>query len=120
MAYGRPGPPSTIADVTLLWLSLAVAIVLPVCGTVVVVRRAIALWRDLKRAGRALAEALDGVGARLERTSAAAEGLAAVSARPEPGLERLRISLARFAVLRAAAPDVRDSAGRAAAVYPRK
>ncbi len=104
----------------LVWVSLAVAVVLPAVGVVVVVRRTIALWRDLKRAARGLAEGLDGVGTRLERASAAAEGLDAVTARAEPSLERLRVSLARFAVLRSAAQDVQDSVGRVAAVYPRK
>ena len=104
----------------LFWLSLAAAVVLPVLGAVVVVRRTVTLWRDLKRAGRLIVEGLDGIGARVERTSAAAEGLGGVTARAEPSLERLRVSLARLAVLRSAAQDVRDATGRVTAVYPRK
>ena len=104
----------------LFWLSLAVAVVLPVVGAVVVVRRAVTLWRDLKRAGSGIVAGLDGVAASVERTSAAAEGLGDVPSRAEPSVERLRVSLARLAVLRSAAQDVRDAAGRVTAVYPRK
>jgi hypothetical protein len=112
--------PVTIASMALFWLSLAVVIVLPAIGIVIVVRRGIAFWRDLKRGTNALAAALDSVAARLERTSAAAEGLSAVTARAEPSVARLQVSLARFAVLRSAVDDVRSAVGRITAVYPRK
>ena len=104
----------------LFWPSLALAILLPTIGAVIVFRRGLALWRDLKRAGGALFAALDGVGRRLEQTSAAAEGLGAVTARPEPAIARLQVSLARLTVLRAALRDVQESVGRVTAVYPRK
>jgi hypothetical protein len=104
----------------LVWASLAVAILLPTIGAVVLFRRALALWRDLRRSGKALLDGLDVIGARLERMSAAAEGLGAVTGRAEPSVERLQVSLARLAVLRSAVGDVRDSVGRVTAVYPRK
>ena len=104
----------------LFWASLAVAIVLPTIGIVVLVRRGLALWRDLKRAGRVFVTALDDVGRKLERMSTGAEGLGDVTARAEPPVERLRVSLARLAVLRSALRDVQDSVGRVTAVYPRK
>ena len=104
----------------LFWASLAVALVLPAIGIVLVVRRGLALWRDLKRGGKALSDGLDSLAQRVERTSAAAEGLGAVTGRAEPSAARLHVSLARLAVLRAALDDVRDSVGRVTAVYPRK
>jgi hypothetical protein len=80
----------------------------------------LALWRDLGRSGKALADGLAAVSTRLERMSAAAEGPGEVTARAEPSVARLQVSLARLAVLRAAVSDVRDSVGRVTAVYPRK
>jgi hypothetical protein len=104
----------------LFWASLGFAIVLPTIGVVIVFRRGLALWRDLKRAGRAFGAALDDVGRKLERMSTSAEGIGDVTARAEPGVERLRLSLARLAVLRTALRDVQGSLGRLTAVYPRK
>jgi hypothetical protein len=110
-----------------VWASLALAIVLPTIGAVVVFRRGLALWRDLKRGGKGLFEGLDAVGRgldavgrRLERMSAASEGLGDVIGRAEPSVARLQVSLARLAVLRSALRDVQDSVGRVTAVYPRK
>ena len=105
---------------TLFWAALAVALVLPAIGIVLVVRRGLALWRDVKRGGKALFDGVDALAQRVERTSAAAEGLGAVTERAEPSVSRLQFSLARLAVLRAALDDVRDSVGRVTAVYPRK
>jgi hypothetical protein len=104
----------------LVWASLAFALVLPAIGIVVVLRRGLALWRDLKRGGRAFFAAVDSLGRRLEQTSAATAGLEAVTARPAPSVARLQVSLARFAVLRSALRDVQDAAGRVTAIYPRK
>ena len=104
----------------LVWAALAVAIVLPTIGAVILFRRGLAVWRDLRRTGSALFEALDRLGRGLERTSAAAEQLDTVTARAEPSVTRLELSLARLAVLRAALDDVRDAAGRVTSVYPRK
>jgi Flp pilus assembly protein TadB len=112
--------PVTIDSLALFWLSVAAVVVLPAIGIVVVVRRGLALWRDLKRAARAFGAALDDVGRKLESMSTGAEGLSDVTARAEPPADRLRVSLARLAVLRSALRDVQDSVGRVTAVYPRK
>ena len=113
-------PPVTIGSLALFWLSLAVAVVLPAVGIFIAFRRGLTLWRDLKRVGRGSAAALDDVGRKLERMSTGAEALGEVTARAEPPVERLRVSLARLAVLRSALADVQDSVGRVTAVYPRK
>jgi hypothetical protein len=112
--------PVTIGSLALFWLSLAVAVVLPAVGIVVLVRRGLALWRDLKRAARAFGAGLDDIGRKVERMSTGAEALGDVAARAEPPADRLRVSLARLAVLRSALRDVQDSVGRVTAVYPRK
>jgi hypothetical protein len=103
-----------------VWLALALFILLPTIGAVVLFRRGLALWRDLRRGGKALFDGLDALGRRLERTSAAAETLGEVTRRSEPSVARLQVSLARFAVLRSAVRDVQDSVGRVTAIYPRK
>jgi hypothetical protein len=105
---------------SLFWASLALAILLPTIGAVVLFRRVLALWRDLARSGKALADGLDGIATRLERMSVAGEGLGTVPDRAEPSLARLQVSLARLAVLRSAVRDVQDAVGRVTAVYPRK
>jgi hypothetical protein len=76
-------------------------------------------WRALKRLRRELAAALGELADRADRTGTIAEQIAK---RPELGqsLGRLRLSLARFAVLRQALDEVDDSLTRVTAVYPRK
>jgi hypothetical protein len=103
-----------------VWASLALAILLATIGVVVVFRRGLAFWRDLKRVVGALATTLDELNRKTERTATRAETLATIGPRAEPSTARLRTSLARLAVLRAAVRDVQDAAGRVTAVYPRK
>ena len=83
-------------------------------------RRGLALWRDLRRAAGDFADAVDGVGRSLERTSAAVAAVEDVSLRAGPSVGRLDVSLARLSVLRAAIADVRAAADRVTGVYPRK
>jgi hypothetical protein len=56
----------------------------------------------------------------LETLSANAESFGAEKPRLDASVERLRGTLARAAVLRAAVKDVQDAFGRLTAVYPRK
>ncbi len=104
----------------LVWASLAVAILLSAYGAVVVFRHGRALWRDLTRTAQALGAALDDVSRKAELAAAKADSLEAVGARVEPETAKLRTSLARLAVLRAAVGDVQHAVGRVTAVYPRK
>jgi hypothetical protein len=83
--------------------------------------RALAAWRALKRLRR-------GVGRELERLAdlgeATADKLETVTvtdtAKFESSLSRLRVDLARFAVLRQALDETQDAFKRFAFVYPRK
>jgi hypothetical protein len=102
------------------WLALALFILLPAIGAVFLFRRGLALWRDLKRGGAALADGLDDLGGRLERMSQRVAGVGDATARVEPSVARLQTSLAELGVLRAAVRDVQDAVGRMTAVYPRK
>jgi len=104
----------------LVWASLALAIVLPTIGVVVVFRRAVDLWRDAKRGLKALGDGVEKLSRRLEATSAAADALGASPSRVAPAVARLEVSLAELGVLRSALRDVRESATRVTAVYPRK
>jgi hypothetical protein len=104
----------------LVWASLALSIVLVTIGAVVVFRRGLALWRDLKRAGNGLADGIDRLSDSLERMSARAGTMDEATQRLDPSLARLRSSTAELAVLRAAVQDVQDAVGRVTAVYPRK
>ena len=104
----------------LFWASLALAILLSTYGAVVVFRHGRALWRDFTRTAETLAAMLDEVSRKAEVAAARAEALDAVGTRIEPETERLRTSLAKLAVLRAAVGDVQYAVGRVTAVYPRK
>ena len=102
------------------WLALAVFVLLPAIGAVILFLRARELFRDVKRGGRTLAQSLDDVSERLERMSERAESIGTTAQPMEPSVARLRTSLTELAVLRSALQDVQDAAGRVTAVYPRK
>jgi hypothetical protein len=76
-------------------------------------------WGGLRRLQGQLAETLGELATRSEHTNELVERL---SGRPdlETSVARLRISLARFAVLREAVDEVSDSLTRVVAVFPRK
>ena len=84
-----------------------------------VVVRALRAWRDFKRVRRTLVRELDRIAEVGERTAAAAER-AGDTAELTAALGRLRVTLARFAVLRSAVDEATDAAGGVTAVYPRK
>jgi hypothetical protein len=101
--YDRP--------VTVFWIALAVAIVLPLVGVVLVVVRGLAFYRTAKRTSGRFAEEL----ARIERTSAEIDvnmRLATeASARLREATARLTASRAQLAVQLAALREARDSLG---------
>ena len=103
-----------------VWLALLLVVGATVGGTALLVVRALALWRTFKGFGRALGETLARLDASTARLAHGAENIGSDLPRLDGRMARLRTDLARFAVLRAAAQDVRDSFGRILAVYPRK
>jgi hypothetical protein len=94
------------------FLAVAVAIAF-------VVVRVLQALRALKRLRRHTARELVRL-ADLGELTAEKVGTATDTAGVEESLGRLRVSLARFAVLRAALGEATDLVGRVAAVYPRK
>jgi len=81
--------------------------------------RALQGWRALKRFRRHLGKELDRIAEAAERTAAGVER-ATDTSELERSAGRLRVTLARFAVLREALDEATGAAGRIASVYPRK
>ena len=76
-------------------------------------------WRTFKRFRRHLGKALDGLADALERTSAAT-ARASDRTRLDEALGRLRVTLARVAILREALEEATGLVGRVTVFYPRK
>jgi len=76
-------------------------------------------WRTLKRFRRHLGRELAQLAEAGERTAEAA-GRATDTTEVDQSLSRLRVTLARLAVLREALDEATGAFGRLAAVYPRK
>ena len=98
-------------------LIVGTAAVFAAIGFVVV--RALQGWRALKRLRRHLGKELERL-ADLGEVTADKVAAASDSAEMQASLGRLRVSLARLAVLRAALDEARRPVGLAAALVPRK
>jgi hypothetical protein len=103
-----------------VWIALIAVLVSLTAGATYVFLRFLGLWRTLKRFNSALEPVAEELNGPLQRLEANSEAFGSDAPRLEASLERLRRSLARAAVLRAALDDARDAFGRLAAVYPRK
>lgn len=105
---------------SLVWLSLAVALILTIASAVYLTVKGLEAFRAFKqvgrRAGREL-ERISAVAAEIEQRVAAGE---ARTARLDASLTRLRSSRAELNVLTSALADVRASVARLTAVVPRK
>jgi hypothetical protein len=99
--------------------SLVAAALAIAAATAFLAVRVLDAWRSLGRLrrhlGTELARLADLGEATVEKTAAASD-----TARLDAELARLHVTLARFAVLRASADEVRDAFSRVTAVYPRK
>jgi hypothetical protein len=104
----------------LLWIAVLVVVFASTAGAVFVFLRVRVLWRALKSLGSAVDVTLGPLNASLEQLTANTEAFGSETPKLEAALARLRGSLARAAVLRAAVQDVQDAFGRLTAVYPRK
>ncbi len=100
--------------VALIVGSLAVA-----GAAVYLVVRALQAWRDLKRLRRHLLGELDRLASKSKRASKKAERVTD-QPRLTQSLERLRVGLARLAVLRSALDEATAPVRLLASVYPRK
>jgi hypothetical protein len=103
-----------------VWLALVLLIAATLWGIGVIVTNALSVWRTFKAFGRAMDETLRGLEASAARLSENGANLGSGMPTLEAKLDRLRADLARFAVLRVAVKETRESFGWILAVYPRK
>jgi hypothetical protein len=102
------------------WIALFVLLFSLTAGLVYVFLRLRAFWRAFKIFGSAVDGAVLELTGSLERLAESAKGFGSEKPKLDASVERLRRSLARAAVLRAAVQDAQDAFGRLTAVYPRK
>jgi hypothetical protein len=102
-----------------IYAALAVGFVAVTAGLVFLVVRALEAWRAFKRLRRHLGRELERLADLGERTAESA-ARALDTSELDASLARLRVALARFALLREAIDEATGTVGRFAAVYPRK
>jgi hypothetical protein len=102
-----------------IYAALAVGFSAVAAGLVFLAVRLLEAWRAFKRLRRHLARELERLADLGERT-AEASAHALDTAELDASLARLRVALARFALLREAIDEATGTFGRFAAVYPRK
>jgi len=103
-----------------VWIALVVVLSSLTAGSIYVFLRVRRLWRAVKNLTSALDAVMRELTGSLERLATNGETFGSDTPKLQASLERLRHSLARAAVLRAALEDARDAFGRFTAVYPRK
>jgi hypothetical protein len=102
-----------------IWAGLVLGTAAGIAALALLAVRTLSAWRTFKETHRAVVDGLSDLAGTAE---AIADRLAAAgdNAELEASLGRLRVSLDRLAVLRAAIDEVDDTVGRAIAVLPRK
>jgi hypothetical protein len=103
-----------------IWAALIVVVCVGIAAFVLLAVRALRAWRDVNDTRRVVLRRLDDFAGKAEAVS---ERLAAASGTPtelQGSLERLRVSLAQLAVLRAALDEADGTVARVAAYLPRK
>jgi hypothetical protein len=101
-----------------IWGAFATGALAGIAALTLLALRARQAWQDVKHARRDVLRRLDDLAA---SGAATAEKLEAAGATAElqESLGRLRVSLARLAVLRAALGEAQDTVGRVTAYLPR-
>ena len=102
-----------------IYAALALGFSAVAAGLVFVGVRVLEAWRAFKRLRRHLGRELERL-ADLEERTAESAARALDTSELDARLRRLRVALARFAVLREAIDEATGTFGRFAAVYPRK
>jgi hypothetical protein len=103
-----------------IWAALILVSVAGIASLTLLVQRSLQAWRAFKDVGGDVIRGLDDFTANAE---AVADKIAAAdtgSAEVQASLERLRVSLARLAILRDAIDEADHLFGGVAAAYPRK
>ena len=102
-----------------IWGALILAALAGVGALALLAARSVKAWRDLQEARRDVVHGLGELQASGEAVAAKLEA-AGDTAELQESLGRLRVSLARLAVLRAALGEAQETFGRVTAVVPRK
>ncbi len=105
------------------WAILAALILVVVAGVAaltLLVQRSLRTWRALKDIGGEILRGLDDFTAKAERVADKIAAADNSSVEVQESLGRLRVSLARLAVLREALDEADHMFGRVAAEVPRK
>jgi uncharacterized membrane protein YcjF (UPF0283 family) len=102
-----------------IWTALIVGALAVLAALGYLAVRVLQWWRTFKRFRRHLAKELERLAEAGERTAEAA-ARATDTTELDQSLSRLRVTLARFAILREAFGEASGSVSRLAAVYPRK
>ena len=102
-----------------IYAALAVGFLAVAAGLVFLAVRLLDAWRAFKRLRRHLGRELDRLADLGERTTESA-ARATDTAELDASLARLRVALARFALLRESIDEATGTFGRFAPVYPRK
>jgi uncharacterized phage infection (PIP) family protein YhgE len=103
-----------------IWGALIVAFLVAITAAALLVKRTLAAWRDFNDTRRDVVRRLDLLTASAEETADKASAVGDETAELQESLGRLRVSLAKLAVLRAALDEAEITFGRVAAVVPRK
>jgi methyl-accepting chemotaxis protein len=103
-----------------IWGALIFTFVAGIAALVLLVRRSREAFREFDRTSEMVGREVKALAARTEATAARAEATAGNTSELQESLERLRVSLAQFAVLTEELDEVNHMAGRVAAVIPRK
>ena len=103
-----------------VWLCLAFLILVTTTSLISIFRAGLRLWRTFRSFGKAVDGTVAEMTASAERLAAAAAALGSDVPRLDAARERLRVTLARYAVLRTAVNDVQVAIAGVTTFYPRK
>ena len=103
-----------------IWAASIVVVVTGIAALALLVRRSLEAWRAFRDTGGEVLRRLDDFTARAEEVADKIAAAGAGTVEAQESLRRLRVSLARLAVLRDAIDEVDQMFGRVAAEVPRK
>ena len=103
-----------------IWTALIIVVVTGIAALTLLVRRSLKAWRAFKDVGGEILRRLDDFTAKAEEVADKIAAADSGTAEAQESLARLRVSLARLAVLRDAIDEVDHLFGHVAAEIPRK
>ena len=103
-----------------IWAALILVAVAGIASFTLLVQRSLRAWRAFKDTGGEMLRGLDDFTAKAEQVASKIAAAGDGTVEVQESLARLRVSLARLAVLREALDEADHLLGRVAAAYPRK